>query len=84
MLRAFFKKTAGVVNPNADSDKYAAEKNFWLREIQNYIKWYNGELDEYWGTKLPAENEKVPAQNIKDAAILTFQKFSCIINRHHN
>ncbi len=54
--------------------KYIAELNFWAGEIENYKKWFNGDLKESYGTSFPDDNQKMKAENIKTASILTWHK----------
>lgn len=58
-----------------NNQKYNAEINFWIEEIKNYIKWYQGDIKEHYLTSSPTDEEKVVTSNLKDSAILTwFQK----------
>jgi ubiquinone/menaquinone biosynthesis C-methylase UbiE len=54
--------------------KYSVETFFWQNEIQNYIDWHNGHKKEHFGAPCPTEEQKIRTQNLKDSAILTFQK----------
>ncbi|WP_428026148.1 class I SAM-dependent methyltransferase [Arcobacter sp.] len=57
---------------NTNVIKYSEEINFWINEIKNYEKWFNGEIKEHYKTPSPKDNEKIIARNIKDSAILTW------------
>lgn len=54
-------------------NKQDSEADFWRREIDEYIKWYNGEKELY-ETAVPRAEEKVRASNLRDSAILTWHK----------
>jgi SAM-dependent methyltransferase len=53
-------------------DKYMAEVAFWEKEIDNYVKWYKGELSEHYLTPSPQEDQKVKAHTDSHSAILTW------------
>lgn len=63
------KNTLISSNPN---EKVEAEVAFWEQEIENYKRWYKGELREHYGQKAPRKSKKVEAENLKDSAILTW------------
>jgi ubiquinone/menaquinone biosynthesis C-methylase UbiE len=54
-------------------DKYSAELDFWIDELDEYQKWYLGEK-EIWGVPIPREDEKVKKYDLKSNAILTYLK----------
>ena len=39
-------------------DKYTAEVDFWINEIQEYQNWYDGKKN-LWGHNPPLEKEKI-------------------------
>jgi len=39
--------------------KSAVGLNFWKREIENYLKWFNGELKLHYLTPSPSHDQKV-------------------------
>ncbi len=53
-------------------DKEFAEIKFWRRQVDNYLKWYRGEIPALYGHPSPAENIKVKAATPELSAILTF------------
>lgn len=52
-------------------DKYTAEVDFWINEIQEYQNWYDGKKN-LWGHNPPLEKEKIIKYNFKDNSILTW------------
>ena len=63
-------KWAKMLSKLAGSEKKDAEVRFWKNEIQNYIRWYEGKIQELYGNPVPAE--KVNAYTKELSAILTF------------
>jgi SAM-dependent methyltransferase len=59
-------------SPAINNNKYNEELKFWSNEIQNFIRWYSGEIKEHYGCKCPSEEQKIKAANQKDSAILTW------------
>ncbi len=54
--------------------KYAAEVEFWKREIKNYVSWYLGDLKMHYSTISPREDQKVRTFVLSHSAILTWLK----------
>ena len=52
------------------TSKEFAEIKFWRKQIDNYIKWYKGEMPTLYGTPSPAN--KISSYSLKNAALLTF------------
>lgn len=55
-------------------NKKEVELRFWKDMIDEYIKWYKGELPLLFGEKKPKENDKIIMKTLKDSAILTWHK----------
>jgi ubiquinone/menaquinone biosynthesis C-methylase UbiE len=60
-------------------DKEFAEIKFWRKQINNYVKWYNGELASLYGHASPIEGEKVKAATTELSALLTFFKLHQLV-----
>jgi SAM-dependent methyltransferase len=60
--------------PEITLRKRSAELQFWRQEIEQYRKWFRGELSPLYKTPSPLDHEKVKAPNEKDASILTWHK----------
>ena len=54
--------------------KKYSELRFWQHEIQQYQKWFNGELPQLYKTRSPLSINIVLTENIKDSSILTWHK----------
>jgi len=54
-----------------NKSKTAAELEFWKREKNNYIEWYNGKKTLY-GFSPPSEDDKYHVQSLTHSAILTW------------
>jgi 2-polyprenyl-3-methyl-5-hydroxy-6-metoxy-1,4-benzoquinol methylase len=54
--------------------KQYSELAFWRREIQKYIKWYEGKLSSHYGVPAPTEEIRVIEYDLKVNAILTWVK----------
>jgi len=54
--------------------KSAVGLNFWKREIENYLKWFNGELKLHYLTPSPSDDQKVKAACVEHGAMLTWLK----------
>jgi len=63
--------TRHVTSTNPD-EKFNEEIAFWKREIDNYLKWYTGEIDSFYGHPAPSEKEKVKTPKLEHSAILTW------------
>ena len=50
--------------------KKYSELRFWQHEIQQYQKWFNGELPQLYKTRSPLSINIVLTENIKDSSIL--------------
>lgn len=59
---------------NNDSLKYRAEMAFRRKILEDYEKWYAGEIGELYGTSSPAEDQKIKCRSNKHSAILTYLK----------
>src|SRR5687767_6549890 len=59
-----------LISKLAGTEKIDAEVRFWKKEIQNYIRWYEGKIQELYGNPVPAA--KVNAYTKELSAILTF------------
>jgi ubiquinone/menaquinone biosynthesis C-methylase UbiE len=70
----FKKNTEAADNIISSINKYAAETVFWQKTLQDYLRWYRGELKILYGEKTPTENRKVKVTNEQDSAILTWEK----------
>lgn len=57
-----------------DNFKYTAELNFWKKEIENYVEWYEGKLETHYMMSPPREDRKVIAASVEHSAILTWLK----------
>jgi uncharacterized radical SAM superfamily Fe-S cluster-containing enzyme len=55
-------------------DKYEAAKEFRSKIIEEYIKWFNGDIEELYGEKPPSKEMKVNVGNSRENAILTWGK----------
>ena len=55
-------------------EKNDAELEFWKNEIERYIKWYLGKIDELYSEKHPSDEQKLIGHTLKDSAILTWGK----------
>lgn len=73
IIKKIAEKTIRKLASESDK-KYSAEVDFWVGEIENYKKWFAGQLASSYGTACPSENEKIHAHNLKDSAILTWHK----------
>jgi SAM-dependent methyltransferase len=70
-MGSFFKdKLDKIVSKILGTEKRDAEVRFWKNEIQNYIKWCNGEIQTLYGN--PSPHEKAKAHTKELSAILTF------------
>ena len=67
MLR--FPRTSETRTAN---DKNWEELAFWRREIEQYVRWYDGELLSYWDTPAPNQREKVAVRSKTHSAMLTW------------
>jgi SAM-dependent methyltransferase len=54
--------------------KHSAELQFWRQEIEQYRRWFRGELSPLYKTPSPGDQQKIKAPNEKDASILTWHK----------
>jgi SAM-dependent methyltransferase len=54
--------------------KGSVEKEFWERSLDEYISWYSGKISSLYGHNSPADKDKIKVNNIKDSAVLTWQK----------
>jgi SAM-dependent methyltransferase len=52
--------------------KYASELFFWIREIDQYIKWYQGSRSSLYGVMAPRDEEKITEFNLRENAIRTW------------
>jgi SAM-dependent methyltransferase len=72
-IKRFVKMAMGqpvaIVETKQDS-----ETRFWHEQIDDYIKWYNGEIQSIYETPAPKPAEKIKAPNLKDSAILTLHR----------
>ena len=57
-----------------NKSKYERETDFWKNEINNYVRWYQGELKTHYSTPSPQEEKKVKVHNISHSAVLTWLK----------
>ena len=55
---------------------------FWRREIQVYMKWYDGKIPELYGVPAPTDNIKVTDYDQKENAIRTWAEAD--INKYPN
>lgn len=65
MLKNFF-------NILKRKDKYDCELEFWKQEIEKYILWYTGKIQEHYGVPSPKSGEKVDVGILAHNAILTW------------
>ena len=70
----FNHKNVGVRNFGSARNKYASEIEFWKEEINKYVKWYKGELKQYYSTPSPEEYQKVKTRVLSHSALLTWFK----------
>jgi uncharacterized radical SAM superfamily Fe-S cluster-containing enzyme len=56
------------------NEKYEAAKEFRIKIIEEYIKWFNGDIDELYSEKSPSEEMKINIGSIRENAILTWGK----------
>ncbi len=70
MLLLSIKNRTGLFNRT--KSKQEEEVTFWRKELDQYLKWYRGELDNMYGVKSPSVEQKVATQSEKDSAILTW------------
>jgi SAM-dependent methyltransferase len=61
--------------------RYSAS-TFWRREIQVYIRWYEGKLAELYGVPAPTDDTKVKDHDLKENAIRTWSNAD--INKYPN
>ncbi|MCD4780901.1 MAG: methyltransferase domain-containing protein [Candidatus Omnitrophica bacterium] len=67
------KTNKSIPGKNDDkTEKYSAEEKFWIEEINNYIKWYHGEIKELYETPAPESHQKEKRFNESHNAILTW------------
>jgi ubiquinone/menaquinone biosynthesis C-methylase UbiE len=66
-LREKFEKLTGKL---LGTEKRDAEVRFWKKEILKYIQWYDGNIPELYGNRLPEDKVIAPTKAI--SAILTF------------
>jgi SAM-dependent methyltransferase len=69
MLKQIVRKARSFMLTKQD-----AELVFWKNEINNYQKWFVGELSPHYQTKSPKDCDRVKAPNLRDASILTWHK----------
>lgn len=55
-----------------NSTKNDAEIRFWMKEINNYMDWYQGRLLSHYDTPTPDEKDKITHYDLKTNAILTW------------
>lgn len=65
------KRIGARLSPKPDN-KYSAEERFWIEELSNYLRWYEGEIETHYGVQHPSEEAKVDAYNEQVSAILTW------------
>lgn len=74
-IRKYFKFKQGLQRIiNIFLKKQSIELNFWHREIQNYVKWYKGEMDSHYGILSPTQQEKIVQFTLRENVILTWAK----------
>jgi SAM-dependent methyltransferase len=56
------------------SRKYEAEMAFRRKILEDYEKWYTGEIQELYEVPAPREDQKVKCRSSKHSAILTYLK----------
>ncbi len=71
-LRKISTIISNATGNNPELSKQDDELFFWADTINDYIKWYEGGIENLYGEKVPTESEKVKTQNLKDSAILTW------------
>lgn len=68
----------------ATPDKHEAELEFWRREIDVYVRWYDGALDSLYGVPAPTEDERVrDSEDERLNAIRTWAKSDADKYLHH-
>ncbi len=70
MKNSLKSKFEHLVSILTGTSKEFAEIKFWRKQIDSYVKWYNGELPELYGTSSPVN--KIKSHSLKNAALLTF------------
>ncbi len=72
-MESFFKrKIERLIYLLNGKDKEFAEIKFWRRQINLYLKWFNGEIDQLYGHSSPRADQKVISHKPEVAALLTF------------
>jgi len=72
LKRIFFKNKSNYETKNYS--KYEAEINFWKKEIEDYVKWYEGQLGMHYMTPAPREDQQITSVCVEHSAILTWLK----------
>ena len=55
-------------------DKQYSEYDFWRKEVEKRVKWYNGQIENLLDHPCPDENFKVKGFSLRENAIRTFIK----------
>lgn len=75
MLKKIIRKIFFSWNkkPYHNLNKYTCEADFWKKSINDFVSWYNNEIELY-ETPPPLENEKIITTSLQHSAILTWAK----------
>lgn len=72
-MASFIKdKLEKVTSKLLGNEKRDAEIRFWRKELQRYVLWYDGAIDELYGHPSPTADKKVVDANKQLSALLTF------------
>lgn len=73
-MNMFVKKIAVYIKKCLVSilNKHTVEMYFWKRELDNYKKWYLGQVHDLHGEPFPKESEKSKGYSLEYNAILTW------------
>ncbi|RQD81276.1 hypothetical protein D5R95_08205, partial [Methanosalsum natronophilum] len=52
-------------------EKKEASREFRIKIIYHYLKWFNGEIEDLYGEKKPLDTEKIQLGNPLENAIMT-------------
>lgn len=79
IVKKVFHNSGYTIVPNKSlpfyfSEKYQAEIGFWKIILQQYIRWYNGQITELYEEASPSYELKIKEYDLVYNAILTWQK----------
>jgi SAM-dependent methyltransferase len=70
MKNSLSSKLEHLVSILTGTKKEFAEIKFWRKQVDNYIKWYQGEIPVLFGT--PTPTDKIKMHSLRESALLTF------------